>query len=202
MKKIIFISVSLFALLVLGCTEDPITKPEQNLPEIEQVFAPAIAYISDTTLVQAVIRDPQGVANIAGVSLVLNNPVGLTHELAMRDDGVDGDIIAADGQYVFGLTSDEWQFFGTATISVQATDADGNSAQGDTITIEVRSGTRGSTPSILQLTFADSIRIDSTYTVPILAEVQDANGLASIDSVIAEFYSTSAAAPFKTSSAG
>ena len=91
MKKIIFISVSLFALLVLGCTEDPITKPEQNLPEIEQVFAPAIAYISDTTLVQAVIRDPQGVANIAGVSLVLNNPVGLTHELAMRDDGVDGD---------------------------------------------------------------------------------------------------------------
>lgn len=196
MKNII---VSLIAISILGlssCTEDKISQPDLTVPEIVEVLAPAVAFIAETTVFQAVIDDPQGAGDISSAVMTLHNPASVTHILDMRDDGLDGDIIADDGQFVVALTAEEWQFIGMATFFVTATDADGNSTQSDTVTVEVLPGSRGSTPQISALTFADSIRIDSSYSVQLLAAVQDEDGLANIDSVIAGFYKTTSAAPF------
>ena len=186
--------LAMFALIV-SCTEDKITRPENEGPVIVEIIAPAIAYIAETTVVHAVVRDQQGIGDIQAVSMTLDNPAGVVHELAMRDDGLAGDIIAGDGQFVVALTAEEWQFIGAAQFVVTAVDNSAETAVSDTVTLEVLPGSRGAIPRVLGIDFADSIRIDSTYDVQILATVDDDDGLATIDSVLAAFYQTIAASP-------
>lgn len=179
---------------MFSCTEDKITRPLNDAPVITEIFAPAVAYIAETTVVHAVVKDQQGGSDIESVTMTLDNPAGVRHELAMLDDGTDGDIIADDGQFVFALTAEEWQFIGQASFTVLAIDMAGETAQSDTITLEVLPGSRGAKPRVFDINFADSIRIDSTYAVQILATVADDDGLTTIDSVFAAFYQTTSAA--------
>ncbi len=187
--------LAILLFIFIACSEDQISRPELNIPEIIDILAPSQIFIAETTILQVVIDDPQGAADIRSVQMILNNPASNISTLDMRDDGAEGDIIAGDGQFVIALTAGQWQTAGTANLYIIATDAAGHSSESDTVTIAVLPGSRGSSPRILQIVFADSIRIDSTYDVQLLATVEDENGLATIDRVEAAFYRSTAATP-------
>ena len=198
MRKIVTIVVIGLMLGVASCTEDPITKPDYTYPEIEDILVPSSIFLDgETQLIQAVINDPQGPANIQSATLILINPAGNTKSIAMRDDGQQGDILASDGQFVVSLGTNDWENAGDAELSVEASDKDGNTSTSETVAVTIRPGSRGTMPVINSIEFADSIRIDSTYNVQLLANVEDAQGLGTIDSVIASVYQINSATPLE-----
>ncbi|MFQ5629723.1 MAG: hypothetical protein ACE5I1_13240 [bacterium] len=185
-------------LLVLGCNGDPISITESQIPEIRNIFAPQKAFIdpADTLTVHVEVVDPQGVSDIAEVVLNGQLPDNAdTFAFAMRDDGLDGDIIAQDGQYVVRFVGAIWERVGTGTISASAVDKSGNRVESEPQNIDIVAGTRGRRPTINSITFPDSVSVDSTFGVSLLANISDPDGVEIIDSVKYEIYPPTFAMP-------
>lgn len=171
---------------LIACNGDPILLNLPQTPEISQIYAPARAFLSsnDTIAVHVRVDDPQGPQDIAAVELIVRQPAGSsTFSLALRDDGTAGDILAGDGQFIGKIAGSMWQRTGIAGLVAWARDRAGNRASSDTVEIEIAPGERGSAPFIRSVVFPDSVLIDSTFQLALLAEVDDADGLATIDSV-------------------
>ncbi len=196
-RKILF---SVLPWLIVACAESIPVQPEIEEPYIRQLYAPAVAFLGDATgmLVHAAVEEPQGVADIAEVTLHMITPAGETRELPMRDDGLDGDIILADGQFVVRVHGASWGGEGTGRLFARAGDAAGNTAVSDTLDIEIRAGEPGAEPVLLSMLFPDTVYVDSTYQVQLLASVSDPEGLGNIDSVRYALYPPYAASPRMT----
>lgn len=180
-----------FSFLIYACNGDPISLSEPQAPEIRNIFVPEKAFIDpgDTLIVHIQVFDPQGVSDIENVVLSGVQPdASGTFALDLRDDGLDGDIIAGDGQYVVKFTGAIWVQSGTGVLFGDVTDKSGNSAQSNNIDIEIVAGSRGSRPVINEITFPDTVNIDSTFQILLLAKISDADGFNSIDSVKYEIF--------------
>jgi hypothetical protein len=184
--RFVILTGILFLNIFFGCNGDPISVSEPQSPEIRAILAPARAFLdpADTITVHVHVIDPQGVPDIAAVTLFGQMPEsGGTFMLDMRDDGLDGDIIAKDGQFVVKIVGSMWQKTGTGLLSATALDKSENRVGGDTLTIDIIAGTRGSAPVIESVIFPNTVNIDSTFQIMLLARVFDTDGSDNIDSV-------------------
>lgn len=184
-----------------ACNGDPVAVPELQFPEIRELITPENAFVdpNDTLIVHARIVDPQGSSDIASVVLVATLPQNVgSFMLDMHDDGAEGDIIAGDGQFVVRFAGAQWQQAGTGEMQVRVTDFAANSTESASRSIEVKAGTRGSTPIIANLTIPDSIRVDSTYEIAVLATITDPDGSSDLDSVHYAIYGPSSPTALRT----
>lgn len=173
-------------LFFLACNGDPVAVTESQFPEIRNFIVPKNAFVdaNDTLTVHVRVVDPQGLADIAAVTLhgVLPQNAG-TFTLDMHDDGADGDIIARDGQFVVRFPGAIWQQPGSGELTASAMDLAGNSAESELRSIDVRTGVRGSKPVITSVDFPDSVSVDSSFQLVLLATISDTDGASDIDSV-------------------
>ena len=169
-----------------SCTQEPATAPDADMPEIVALFAPAEAYLQDSTgvVIHARIVDPQGVGDIDSVLCFAIRPDGSQGRFAMSDNGTDGDILAGDGQFVARIPGPFWRQPGTGRLHIQATDAAGNEARSDTLLIEVKPGLKGSPPRVTKVRLPEVIFADSSYQFQILAAAEDPEGLEDIEAVL------------------
>ncbi|HHL72614.1 MAG TPA: hypothetical protein ENJ29_08900 [Bacteroidetes bacterium] len=186
--------------LLFSCVESIPVQPEAQAPQVLRMYAPAAAFLGDSRgiLVHAAVSEPQGVQDIAVVTLHLITPAGENKQLDMRDDGSDGDIIAADGQFVARVPGSLWSSSGKGALYAAAADLEGNSAVSDTLSIAIREGEPGAEPVLQSLLFPDTVYVDSSYQILLLASVHDPDGLENIDSVGYALYQTYAASPSMT----
>lgn len=169
----------LFSTALLSCNGDPPNRPTSQNPEIKQIIKPARVFLADDPgdAFHVVVSDPQGVADIARVALLIRPPGAQNAtELAMRDDGRDGDILAGDGQYFVRVPGSTWQTAGTGGVAARVDDQAGNSASSEFAEIEVAAGNRGIAPTVSISAFPDSINIDTSFTVSLLVSVDDRSG--------------------------
>jgi hypothetical protein len=93
-------------LLFAGCTEENPLQPGPNNPQIVLIQAPTRLYQFPATPQGVHVRaeDPQGATTLAGVQLSVQ-PINrnILFSFDMRDDGLNGDILARDGQYFLPL---------------------------------------------------------------------------------------------------
>ncbi len=178
---------SAFRLLLLSvffgaCEKQPTPPALTQFPEIVRIFLPERAFLADTAgiLVHARIFDPQGPADLAEVTCRIQRSDGGEADFAMRDDGLDGDILAGDGQFAVRIPGTAWSDTGRGEVRVFAVDRSGNRAESEPQTISIVPGKSGAAPVIQRVTFPDTVWADLNYQIPLLAQADDPDGLENI----------------------
>ncbi|MEW5944641.1 MAG: S8 family serine peptidase [bacterium] len=132
-----------------------------------------------TTTVTADVSDPNGLADVASVTIDLT-PIGGGAAVTLYDDGTNGDAVAGDGTYTLaGITVAIGTSAGAKTITVTATDSASNTGSGNgTLTVT------NEPPVVTNVVFTpNSLPPDGATTTTVTADVSDPNGLADIASV-------------------
>lgn len=181
-------------LLLLGfaaCQDNPSQPQPEQLPLIVAAQLPDSVYQFPRNVVGIHVRveDPQGVENLAGVTLTVRQNNAALATLAMNDDGLGGDILASDGQFYYPLDSTLTKTqTGQLILETVASDRDNNVSPARLDTLTVLPGDENSLPVITAVTVPDVIWSDSSYTPQFLATVEDVDGVASLDFVRLEIY--------------
>lgn len=196
-----------FLLLLLtaaffACNEDIPTRVEEQAPRIKLIQAPEQAYQTPAQPVGIHIRaeDDQGVADLAGVSLVVRTSAGVqAASHALRDDGQSGDILKNDGQYFLpinaALTNNQTGVF---ILEATASDKSGNMSAPAQDTLTVLPGVENRLPNITSINVPSVAWSDSSYTPQFLATVSDPDGLNTIKFVLLEIYPPAFPKPTRT----
>ena len=180
-------------LLFTNCNDKPPTQVISPAPQIILIQAPAQAYQFPATRLGIHVRadDPQGVSTLAGVDLIvrkINSATTLT-KFALRDDGVSGDILAADGQYFLPIdTALVRSQTGDFVLDAIAKDQDGQTSASKLDTLTILAGRENLAPRLLSFTIPKTITGDSAYAPVFRATAGDVDGLASLRFVRIEFY--------------
>ncbi len=186
-----------FLLLILtaafcACNEEIPTHVEEQAPRVALIQAPEQVYQTPAQPVGIHVRaeDDQGVADLAGVSLVVRANGGAqvaSHELS--DNGQSGDILKNDGQYFLPinatLTNNQTGVF---VLEATARDKSGNMSAPVQDTLTVLAGVENRLPNITSVNAPSVAWSDSSYAPQFLATVSDPDGLNSIKFVVLEIY--------------
>ena len=172
----------LLPLFLIACEKQPNQPAPAQYPEVVKIFLPERAFLADTVgiLVHARLFDPQGPGDFAEVTCRIQRPDRQEIDFAMRDDGLDGDILAGDGQFVVRIPGTAWGDTGRGEIRVFVVDKSGNRAEGEPQSIQIVPGASGKAPVIQQATFTDTVWADLNYQIPLLVRVSDPDGLKDI----------------------
>lgn len=199
------LAVFLFACLLFSrCTEKNPVQPAPKNPQIALIQAPERVYQFPAAPAGIHVRaeDPQGVRTLAGVQLTVRR-TNLTQlaTLAMLDNGLNGDILAGDGQYFWPIdTALVHGQTGDFIIEAVAKDQSGLTSETARDTIKVLPGRENLEPKLLSFTAPAIIAGDSIYTPVFRATANDADGLASLRFVRVEFFPPTVAKPTLTDS--
>ncbi|MDQ7064128.1 MAG: hypothetical protein Q9P90_07760 [candidate division KSB1 bacterium] len=172
----------LLPVFFMACEKQPNLPEPAQFPEIVRIFLPERAFLADTTgiLVHARIFDPQGPADLSEVTCRIQRPDGSEADFAMRDDGLEGDILAGDGQFAVRIPGAAWSDTGRGEVRVFAVDRSGNRAESEPRSIAIVPGKSGAAPVIQRVTFPDTVWADINYQIPLLVQADDPDGLADI----------------------
>ena len=180
-------------LLFSNCHDKLPTPVISQAPQIILIQAPSQAYQFPATRLGIHVRadDPQGSSTLAGVDLTvrkINSATTLT-KFAMRDDGLSGDILAADGQYFLPIdTALVRGQTGDFVLDAIAKDQDGQTSESKLDTLTILAGRENLAPRLLSFTIPKTITGDSAYAPVFRATASDVDGLASLRFVRVEFY--------------
>jgi len=180
-------------LLLSGCNDKIPTQVVSQDPQIILIQAPAQAYQFPATRLGINVRadDPQGVNTLAGIDLTIRklNTTATVTKLAMRDDGLSGDILAGDGQYFLPIdTALVHSQTGDFVLDAIARDQDGRTSESKLDTLQILAGRENLAPRLLSFTIPRMITADSAYAPVFRATAGDVDGLASLRFVRVEFY--------------
>jgi len=180
-KSLIIIAI-LSLIVLVSCSEKSIK--EEN-PRAYDLVAPDYIPISfsDTVYLRLSVDDPQGLDDIDIVYFTFDFPNGSLSPdtFVMYDNGQDGDNIAEDGVFAFGITGpDTSQPTGDYVYHFSAKDKGNHQANivDKTITIDESAG-----PYVYDLIAPDSLQKGSTEPVYLFLKAWDPQGLNNIDSV-------------------
>jgi hypothetical protein len=194
MRVFYHLAVFLFACLLFSrCTEkNPVEPPSKN-PEIILIQAPESVYQFPVAPAGIHVRadDPQGVKTLAGVQLSIRRTTqqNVTYTFPMRDDGLQGDILAGDGQYFLPIdTALVRSQTGTFILEAIARDRDNFESEAKRDTLTILAGKENRPPQILSATTPDRIWPDSTYRPQLLVRVSDPDGAGTVRVVRVEIY--------------
>jgi len=182
-------------LFLNGCNEKSPTQVESQNPQIALIQAPSQAYQFPAIRAGIHVRadDPQGLSTLAGVDLTvrrLNSTTSLT-KFAMRDDGLNGDIINGDGQYFWPVdTTLVHSQTGDFVLEAIAKDQGGLTSETARDTIKILAGRENISPKLISISIPSSIAADSAYAPIFRATASDADGVNSLRAVRVEFYPT------------
>ena len=178
-------------LFLSACKSDPVSLDDPQDPIIEEIQFPPTTYLNKPggTQIHFRVVDPQGVSNIASATLLVIKPgESVETEVSPWDDGQNGDIIAADGQFTAVLDADFWGQAGDAQFKAFAVDSDGNSVTSELQALVVQSGDGGQMPEIKGLAFPDTINPKGSYEINLLTTVVDPDGVGDIDTVFYQIF--------------
>ena len=101
---------SILVLLWIQCTVRYPTVDDSNTPVLSNLIVPDILYLQSNIdySISVYVSDPQGLNDIHTVTCLiypLNQSVSVWED-TLQDEGVDGDIIPSDGQYLGRFTAD------------------------------------------------------------------------------------------------
>lgn len=196
--KTYLLIVSLLVLGLMACQDNPSQPTFDPSPRIIAVQLPEVAYQFPRNPIGIHVRveDPQGVENVAGVTLTVRRNNAILATLAMSDDGLNGDILSKDGQFFYPLDSTVTKNqTGQLVFETIATDRDNNASSARLDTLTILPGNENALPVITAVTVPEVIWSDSNYTAQFLATVDDADGIASLDFVRLEIYSAVSPTP-------
>lgn len=166
-------------------------------PELSGFFVPDTLYTGDRSLISVQVSDPQGIPDIVSVTLDFSNTGGDVAEKAMADDGLSGDIIAGDGMYVWLMTREKLNgISGKLAVSVTAEDQNGHRSLSILDSCWISAEETPRKPVLSQAVFPDSLTNDNVTDVFFSIQVQDEQGLETIDSVWCDLYLPYAPMPF------
>jgi len=190
---ITLISVGLWA-----CKDNPTQPPMPQAPVIVSVQMPAAVYQIplQPAGIHVYVEDPQGVADLAGVTLTVRAGNAVVATLAMADDGRGGDLLKGDGQFYHPLDSTVIKNrTGQLLLEAVATDRGNHVSETRRDTLTVLTGKENALPVIIAVTIPEIIWSDSSYSPVLLATVSDSDGLATLDVVRLEIYRPAAPTP-------
>jgi len=197
----------LFLFLILcaafcACNEEIPTRVEEQAPRIVLIQAPEQAYQTPAQPLGIHVRveDDQGVADIAGVNLVVLATVGTqvaSHELL--DNGQSGDILKNDGQYFLpinaALTNNQT---GTFVLEAAARDKSNNTSAARKDTLTILGGVENRLPNITSVNAPSVAWSDSSYAPQFSANVVDPDGINTVKFILFEIYPPSFPKPTRT----
>ncbi|MDZ7268470.1 MAG: hypothetical protein ONB48_12110 [candidate division KSB1 bacterium] len=201
MKKLLkklFVILTLISAGLWACKDNPAQPPVAEAPVIVAVQMPAAVYQipRQPAGMHVRVEDPQGVADLAGVTLTVRAGNTVLATLAMADDGRRGDLLAGDGQFHHPLDSTLFQNrTGQVLLDAVATDRGGHVSETYRDTLLVLPGRENALPVITSVAIPEVIWSDSSYMPLLLATVSDDDGLATLDSVRLEIYGPAAPTP-------
>jgi hypothetical protein len=107
----------------------------------------------------------------------------------MVDNGLNGDILAGDGQYFLPIdTALVHGQTGTFFLEAIARDRDNFESEARRDTLTILAGKENLPPQILSITIPDYVRPDSSYRPQLLARVSDPDGAGTVRVVRTEIY--------------
>jgi len=182
----------LACLLFSRCTEKNPVQPALKNPQIILIQAPERAYQFPSVPAGIHVRaeDPQGVRTLAGVQLTVRR-TNLTQlaVFTMGDKGLNGDILAGDGQYFLPIdTALVHGQTGTFILEVLARDLDNFESEAKRDTLTILAGKENRLPQILSVTIPARVWPDSSYRPQLLARVSDPDGAGTVRVVRVEIY--------------
>ncbi len=196
--KTYLLIVSLLMLGFIACQDNPSQPILDPSPRIVAVQLPESVYQfpRNPAGIHVRVEDPQGVENMAGVTLTVRRNNATLATLAMSDDGLNGDILSKDGQFFYPLDSTVTKNqTGQLILETIAADRDDNVSPARLDTLTILPGNENALPVITALTVPEVIWSDSNYSAQFLATVDDADGIASLDFVRLEIYSAVSPTP-------
>lgn len=182
----------LACLLLSHCTEKNPLQPASSNPQIVLIQTPERVYQFPVNPAGVHVRaeDPQGINTLAGVQLTVRPAnQNIRHGFDMRDDGLNGDILAGDGQYFIAIdTALVHNQTGTFILEAVARDRDNYESETKRDTVTILPGRENRPPQILSATAPERIWPDSTYRPQLLARASDPDGDGTVRVVRVEIY--------------
>ena len=196
---------TIFVMVHVSCTEDLSTPISAETPNIDRIEAPSIVFQSPATpqYLSVYVSDPQGVEDLAGVTLTIKQLANGTTvaQPRMTDDGQNGDILARDGVFFLPFSSDLTQnAAGAFVLEAQARDKSNNTSAIARDTMTVIAGVENLAPVLVTASAPDTVWIDSTYTFQMRATAVDANGLLSLRPTLIQLFPPAYPTPAQTDS--
>ncbi len=195
MKKIFQLGLicGLIVLLYSTCTIRYPTSEDSVVPILSNLKVTEILYLqSDIDYTLSVnVSDPQGwddIETVIGSIYVLDQSV-LVWEDTLQDQGVEGDIIAGDGQF-FGRFTVDFTEGQAGQYRVEVIASDRSNHQSDALfdTLTVIDDQKNFPPNISNPFIADTLTEASLKNVFVSVQVEDTYGQEDIDSVFFQIY--------------
>jgi hypothetical protein len=198
-KHIVSTIYGCLVLFALGCEKDAPTQSTETDPLISAHSVPDKIKQSSSAPVNFMIRaeDPQGLANLGGVSLRIVNQGALVLEGDMFDNGESGDIISGDGVFTYSFVPNSITIpVGTLSIIFQAADIDGNLSLELDANVTVEEGGGGIPPRITSVELPQSLIIDRDIDFAIIVQAEDEDG--DLDGIELQIFPASSRQPILT----
>ncbi len=198
-KHIVSTIYGCLVLFALGCEKDAPTQSTETDPLISAHSVPDKIKQSSSAQVNFMIRaeDPQGPANLLGVSLKITYQGELILEGDMFDNGENGDIISGDGVFTYSFVPNSVTIpVGILSIIFQATDIDGNLSLELDANVTVEEGGGGNPPRIISVELPQSLIIDRDIDLAITVRAEDEDG--DLDGIELQIFPASSRQPILT----
>jgi hypothetical protein len=201
------LAVLLFACLLFShCTEKNPVQPASKNPQIVLIQAPERVYQfpAAPTGIHVRAEDPQGDSTLAGVQLTIRRTdLSQLATFTMGNDGLNGDILAGDGQYFLPIdTALVHGQTGTFILEAVARDRDNFTSEARHDTLTILAGKENLPPLLIpnSVDVPPVILADSSYRPQLLARASDPDGAGMVRFVRLEIYPPFSPRPAPTDS--
>ena len=194
------VCTALFILFIIlcGCEVKYPPETESTPPEIQTLIISDILYLdSDIEYpLKVKVEDPQGREDIYLVTMTMSTIdfTQIFYTDTLKDDGLNGDVIPADGEYYSVITTYFTDNAGAYLLTINAVDFSGNNADPRQDTLQIVEGEANLPPTISNPQLPDSLDVETIKDAFFSIQADDPQGLTDIDSVFLWLYP-----PFKPS---